>query len=293
MKNKTKNITEEKLKQKYLIENKSMNEVCLLYNISRTTLKRLLKKFNLHKSADKSLEIRKNTNRKKFGVDYCLQNQLCKEKAKNTCKKKYGTDNAMQSNLIQQRLQKALLEKYGEINVFKVDEIKDKIKHSCLTKYGEDNFAKTCEFKEKCHITKTKNKSFNISQPEENFYKLLVDRFGNLDVERQYNTLVEEHNNRYPFDCDFYIRSLDLFIELNLSWTHGEHSFNPNNKEDITKLADLKNKAMYSKYYRNAINVWTVRDPLKLKVAKENNLNYLVFYTEREAISWINHIKAN
>ena len=27
--------------------------------------------------------------------------------------------------------------------------------------------------------------------------------------------------DRYPFACDFYISSLDLFIECNYHWTHG------------------------------------------------------------------------
>jgi len=47
------------------------------------------------------------------------------------------------------------------------------------------------------------------SQPEEDSYELLVDKFGYSEVIRQYRS------EKYPFFCDFYIPCLDLYIELN------------------------------------------------------------------------------
>lgn len=49
--------------------------------------------------------------------------------------------------------------------------------------------------------------------------ELLVFVFGNSNVCPQYTS------ERYPFLCDFYIKPLDLYIELNLYWTHGGHFF--------------------------------------------------------------------
>ena len=50
---------------------------------------------------------------------------------------------------------------------------------------------------------------------------------------------------------------------------------------DIEKLNKWKQKN--TKFYNNAIDVWTKRDQLKIKTAKDNNLNYKVFYNEEEA----------
>jgi len=81
------------------------------------------------------------------------------------------------------------------------------------------------------------------------------------------------------FECDFYIISEDRFIELNRFWTHNDHPFNPLSLEDISTLEDWEDKVRNGRpKYAEAIAVWSVMDPLKLQVAKENNLNYDVIY---------------
>lgn len=93
---------------------------------------------------------------------------------------------------------------------------------SCLAKYNTDNYAKTNEFKAfyqenrtsikaKEYATKLKNGTFNSSKPEDEFYEALAAKFGADDILRQYR------DARYPFRCDFYVKSIDTFIELNLS----------------------------------------------------------------------------
>ena len=104
-------------------------------------------------------------------------------------------------------------------------------------------------------------------------YLLLIDVFGEHDVIRQYK------DPRYPYCCDFYIKSLDLFIELNATWLHGGHWFNDINESDLNKLTRWSNKVQQgSKFYQVAIDVWTVRDVNKRLTALKNNLNYVVFW---------------
>ena len=105
---------------------------------------------------------------------------------------------------------------------------------------------------------------------------MLVEYYGADDVITQYSA-----DKRYPFNCDFYIKSKDLFIELNLSWTHGGKLFEGTD-EDLTKLAVWEEKAKTSEYYKNAIQTWTMRDVLKYNTAKQNHINYLVIYTEQD-----------
>lgn len=76
------------------------------------------------------------------------------------------------------------------------------------------------------------NNSFPSNKEEDSFYNLLLQIFPKEDIERQYS------DSRYPFNCDFYIRSLDLFIELNFHFTHGFHPFNSNSKEDQIQLEE-------------------------------------------------------
>lgn len=124
--------------------------------------------------------------------------------------------------------------------------------------------------KEKRYETLKRNNSFNKSQPEEDMYKQLCEQYGEDNVVRQYK------EERYPFDCDFYIPSEDLFIELNLHPSHGEHPFDPNNEEDVKLLESLKEKD--DNWSKMIIDVWTNRDVVKQKIAKENNLNYVTIY---------------
>lgn len=128
-------------------------------------------------------------------------------------------------------------------------------------------------FLDAVYATKSKNNTFSTSKPEELFYLTLCEQYGSDNVKRQYRD-----KQRYPFRCDFYIISEDLFIELNLHWTHGGHPFNPEDPEDCEKLKVWQEKARQSKFYAGAILIWTVRDPLKLKIAEDNELNYITIY---------------
>ena len=144
-----------------------------------------------------------------------------------------------------------------------------------MARYGVESPMRVKEFVDKCWETTKKNGNACSSKPETQMYKILCERFGVDDVKRNYNK-----DARYPFHCDFYIASLDLFIELNANWTHGLHWFDPNSKEDAAKLNlwTERSEINSSRAYKSAIHTWTVRDPLKRQIAIDNNLNYLVFW---------------
>lgn len=101
----------------------------------------------------------------------------------------------------------------------------------------------------------------------------LIIKYGKDNVLYQY-----KDKERYPFYCDFYIKSEDLFIELNAHWTHGGKPYNPDDKECQEQLQTWQEKAKTSQFYANAITTWTIRDVNKLKCAKDNKLNYKVIY---------------
>ena len=153
---------------------------------------------------------------------------------------------------------------------------REKAKLTCIEKYGCEHPFNNFFVKEKVFKTKKINGTFNSSKPETNYYYKLCEKYGKKNVLRNYKSQL------YPFYCDFYIKSKSLFIELNLHWTHGGKPYDPNDKECQEKLAIWQEKSKTSQFYRNAIQRWTVRDLEKQKIAKENNLNYVMYYLEED-----------
>lgn len=140
----------------------------------------------------------------------------------------------------------------------------------CETYGSVENFYKYMH--RKGEETKRINNSFNTSKPETLFYKELCEKYGKNNVLRNYKC------DRYPFRCDFYIKSIDKFIELNLHWTHGSRPYVANDEFCVAQLELWKEKAKTSKFYEAAIQTWTERDVEKLSVATKNHLNYETIY---------------
>lgn len=194
----------------------------------------------------------------------------------------YGVDHYMQTD-----------EGRAKARAYMNEERQAKIRASFIAKYGVTNMFDAQEFRvkkafymEKGWATKRAHGTFSTSRPEESLYRLLCDKFGKDNVLRQYVDAV-----RYPFHCDFYVRPLDLFIELNASWTHGGHWFDENNPLDVEIRDDWYMRAVRQKslYYAIAIDVWTDRDLLKKRTAEANHLNYLVFWDNKltDAVAWL------
>lgn len=118
--------------------------------------------------------------------------------------------------------------------------------------------------------TKKKNKTTSSSKLEESFENYLIN--SNIYFEKQYMSKL------YPFACDFYIVDKNLYVEIQGNWTHGPHPFDKNNKEDISILNNWKEKN--TPYYLSAIKNWTINDPHKREVAKNNKLNFLEIFTQ-------------
>ena len=166
------------------------------------------------------------------------------------------------------KIKDTMYEKYDGKYYSATDEYIKKVRKTKLERYGIENYNNT----EKSNMTKRKNHTFNTSKIEEDFYLYLISVFGKNNVCRNYRD-----EKRYPFNCDFYIPSEDLFIELNAHWTHGGKPYDQDDKECQEQL--LKWQSSSKEYNKNAIHTWTVRDVNKFKIAKLNNLNYLTIYS--------------
>ena len=228
----------------------------------------------------------KQTCLEKYGVEFSSQADVVKEKIKQTCLEKYGVTNGGGSKESLEKIKQTCLERYGVDCSFKIDSVQEKIKQTCLKKYGVYSYSKTEEYsdymsklmsskemQDKINETKRKNHTFNTSKIENKLYKEIKLIFPSVIA--QYNK-----DDRYPWNCDFYIPELDMFIEFQGSWTHGKHPFDYNSEEDqeILKKWKIKN----TKYYNNAIHTWIDRDQKKRETAKKNNLNYIELFNKED-----------
>ena len=221
----------------------------------------------------------------------CTQlDNVVRDKNKQTNIIKYGVDNGAKSIQAKEKYIKHIREKYNDnkiTNAWQAKEVIEKIKITTFKRYGVTNYAqlkshqdklKSKETIEKRNNTKKLNHTVNSSKSENKSYLILKEKYP--DVITQYKS------NVYPFYCDFYIPSLDLYIECNYHWTHGGHPYNSNCNDDILLVENWKQKK--TKYYNNAITTWTIRDINKRNIVKQNKLNYIEFWNIEELKQWLN-----
>lgn len=210
-------------------------------------------------------------------LDENVQNKM-----ENTCISRYGVKNGGGSRESIEKIKRTSIKHYGVDNPYKAKEVKEKIRNTCISRYGVDCIAKSNEWKknmskimqskemkERIYNTKKRNHTFNSSKAEDNLYIDLCNLYGKDNIKRNYT------NDLYPWNCDFYVVSLDLYIELQGYYTHGQHPYNEYNIEDRNRKEYLVNT-----YGENngQVRVWTVTDVSKRNKAKENSLKYLEIY---------------
>lgn len=209
---------------------------------------------------------------KHYGVTSALKNAELLEKAKHTSMDRYGVENPMQNPNVVQKGKETCMVRYGVDNVWKSPEVQQKIRDVCEQRYGVLYAAQNADIYAKSLSTKRKLGHIGTSDLEQECGKLLVQKFGSDDVDPQHK------DEKYPYMCDFYIKSLDLYVEINAFWSHGGHWYDVDSKSDQDVCRKWVEKAEHSLFYKNALENWTVRDVAKRQCACENDLNYMVVW---------------
>ena len=233
----------------------------------------------------------KDTNLKKFGVEFPLQ-QLKKEnseiyqKISQTCINKFDVDSPLKNKEVREKIKQTNIQKYGVDNPLKNKEIREKIKQTNIQKYGVDNPLKNKEIWKK---SQDNRQISSKSKLENNFLNYLKLKYEPDDIITQYKS------KEYPYYCDFYIKSINLYIEIQGHWTHNDHPFDINNLNDQLIMDIWRTKSLSDKYYKNALNTWTIKDVEKRNTAIQNNLNYLEIFGKTDLNKYIdifeNYIK--
>lgn len=109
------------------------------------------------------------------------------------------------------------------------------------------------------------------SKAEQEFYNRLRIFVPENDIIHHYTDQL-----RYPYDCDFYVKSKDLFIEYQGHQTHGPAPY------DATDPAHW--------YYSDRLHdagfnekIFTEKDPQKLATAKQTKINLLLIYPKNDS----------
>lgn len=275
--------------EKYGVENISQffetkekyKQTCLeKYNVDNPFK---LEKTKINSHSKEAKEKQRKTCLEKYGVENSFQSKEVRQKYKENYKRKYGVENPFQNKIIKEKIKQTCLEKYGVDRAIKSDLVKEKCKQTCLEKYGSSSPMKNPYIVNKSINKRIQNNTWSTSKPEEELYLYIKERFPS--VKRQY-----KDKERYPYFCDFYIPELDLFLELNGTWTHGNHPYDMNSKEDNSILNIWKEKSKEHPMYLSAIKTWVVSDVNKRNKAKENHLNFKEVWNLDEGKEFINKL---
>lgn len=146
--------------QYYIIENHSLDETASNFNVSKSTVKNLIRKYDCHKDEKTRLDRVKKTNLEKYGTECVLSNKDIRTKIEETNLKKYGVKNVHQSNDVINRTKETNQKKYGGNAPICNADIMNKVKQTNLEKYGFENAHKSQQVKDK--FIKTMNEKYGV-----------------------------------------------------------------------------------------------------------------------------------
>lgn len=291
------------LEELYITKQLRVKDIARKLGVSRATVTHAIKRFNLirdpsikmklykescskweggHPSRSKEARNRVSRNMKQFykSASKEIINDRIKKATisiKQTIKNKSTEERLSQAK----KISNSIKNWHKNLTSEKIKEMKEKM----VLAHKNRSLEEIKLIQQKTYETKKRNGTLlnNQSKAEEQVYQLLLIKFPSKDIERQYRS------NKFPFKCDFYIKSLDLYIEYNGGQYHYKEPFDKNNPQHIERFNKLKKKNFENpnSVYKNMIKVWTEKDPLKRKIAKKNNLNYRELFSIEEAQNFI------
>lgn len=210
------------------------------------------------------------TREARYGGRYTLQSEQLVSRIRETVRNKYGVDYTGQIPEAHEKARQTCLERYGVEYGTQNPDVLAKVRATMMARYGVPYSMLNPSLVEKMLATKDAHGTHNGSASEDVVYDKLVGVFGASDVVRQYRS------DAYPYFCDFYIPSRNMYIECNGYISHWRHWFG-SDESDSDTLADLREK-LSPAFYDKLEKVWRGADVAKRETARKNNLNYVVFW---------------
>lgn len=258
-------VTKEELYKAFIVDNIKLIDLANVFNVSHSDIRILLNYYDIHKDAKLA---RKNNNFKRTHEQSLLVGKKSSETQKKNWENKSKTEKQIWAKKCKQvwddlsETKKsahaaASTQWYTQLSESEKKEVQNKksITLKNLWKINHDEIVKKQHDTEKLNRQNRKCRSVS----EQKMYDMLIKLYPDV----QYDIRVDD---RYPYYCDFYIPSEDLFIELNAHPSHGRLPYSELLFEE------------YSKYPIKWVDVFAKRDVEKQQRAKQQKLNYIMIY---------------
>lgn len=261
---------------------------------------------NVYQSEEIKEKIKK-THIERLGVEYPMQSKDVMNKARKTCIEKYGVDRPAKCHEIVEKCKQTNLKKYGYTSALASPEKRKQIENTNIEKYGVRYATMLPEFQAKQRATnlerfgteyyiqsKEGRKRNRLYWASEESKQTIVERMKKVSSNRYKNTageriiyqalcliydkgdIIQQYRSEdYPFICDFYIKSENLYIEYQGSQYHQDHLYTGSEK-DIEIINEYKE--LYPEF-GNAVEInWTIKDLEKRDKCIENNVKMIFVY---------------
>lgn len=259
-------VSKEDIYNKFIIENVLFKDLGKFFNISDSDVRVLLTYYKIKKDPKKKMQYAHKHHRtheesvrigKKSSITQKKSWEMKSEEEKSAWAQKCSD---VEKNLPEEkRIKKS--QDYRNwwfgLSEQERESINEKRRSSCRSTWNSNKDSLMMRKKQ----TERENRKNRLcrSASEQKAYDALLSIF----PDTQYDVRVDD---RYPFYCDFYIPSKDLFIELNAHPSHGRLPL------------DLLSFDEYSKYPAKWADVFGRRDVEKASIAKKNRINYIRIY---------------
>ena len=202
----------DKIKDLYLIQEKSIQDVANIYHLDRSTMQNILKRLNI--------PLR--------NIKEATKTSTCRNKYKQTCLEHFGTEHNFSKNCpSRKQWENRLLETEGITNVFQRQTVKDKIKKTLYTNFGE-NAHNVINSKEH-YIQKYIAQGYTFEEAN-NKYKDICYKRGNLmrlsfylekyggNAEEIYKKYVKKVRNNKPYTISKLNKKIYNLLDSNISF---------------------------------------------------------------------------
>lgn len=174
-------------------ESMSLQDIASQFNVSKSRVSQILKKYKITIPTARKNSIRKNTVQEKYGEDNVMFVEDIVEKRNKYFIDKFGVDNPLKCEEIRKKAKRTLTNRYGVDNPLKSQEIKLKVRETNLERYGGPAPASCSKIKDKMNDSTKKIygvDNFKRKHLEEEARNLLADK------QRYRDKLIEWHHSQ-------------------------------------------------------------------------------------------------
>ena len=180
----------------------------------------------------------------KYNVENISQLDDVKNKKKIASNIKYGVDYPLQHNKVKEKREETNIERYGVKNQFQIDNIKEKIIKTNLEKYGVEHVSQSQEIQEKIQKNSKKFKLYKMPSGIERKVQgyepfaldILIQTYNEEKIKTDRKDVprikyIVNEKNKYYFP-DIFIPHENKIIEVKSTWTYKCKTDNINQKKE-------------------------------------------------------------